>query len=168
MVLALVAAVAGCTNTHSGSAAKRTSSTRQPTTTTKAAPTTTEPANLLAGIHKIRHIVVIMQENRSFDDYFGTYPGADGIPMKNGVPTVCVPDGSLPCVKPFPDHHDIDIGGPHDYLAARRDIAGGRMTGFVRQARLALAACARLDEPICVGVKPTAKVATSRRFRNNP
>ena len=43
-------------------------------------------------IHKIRHVVVIMQENRSFDSYFGTYPGADGIPMLNGVPTVCVPD----------------------------------------------------------------------------
>ncbi|MEA2145511.1 MAG: hypothetical protein QOG59_1098, partial [Solirubrobacteraceae bacterium] len=29
------------------------------------------------GIHKIRHVVVIMQENRSFDNYFGTFPGAD-------------------------------------------------------------------------------------------
>ena len=36
-------------------------------------------------IHKIKHIVVIMQENRSFDTYFGTYPGADGIPMKKGA-----------------------------------------------------------------------------------
>ena len=34
----------------------------------------------LTGIHKIKHVVVIMQENRSFDSYFGTYPGADGIP----------------------------------------------------------------------------------------
>ena len=32
------------------------------------------------GIHKIKHVVIIMQENRSFDSYFGTYPGADGIP----------------------------------------------------------------------------------------
>ena len=40
-----------------------------------------------AGIHTIRHVVVIMQENRSFDSYFGTFPGADGIPMQNGVPT---------------------------------------------------------------------------------
>jgi phospholipase C len=31
----------------------------------------------LAGIHKIRHVIWIMQENRSFDNYFGTYPGAD-------------------------------------------------------------------------------------------
>ena len=47
------------------------------------------PGDPEAGIHKIRHVIVIVQENRSFDSYFGTYPGADGIPMKNGVPTVC-------------------------------------------------------------------------------
>ena len=34
-------------------------------------------------------MIVIVQENRSFDSYFGTYPGADGIPMKHGVPTTC-------------------------------------------------------------------------------
>ena len=46
----------------------------------------------LTGIHKIRHIVVIMQENRSFDSYFGTYPGADGLPRRHGRFTACVPD----------------------------------------------------------------------------
>jgi phospholipase C len=49
-------------------------------------------AAIPAGIHKIKHVVIIMQENRSFDSYFGTYPGADGIPMKGGKPTVCAPD----------------------------------------------------------------------------
>ncbi len=34
----------------------------------------------VAGAHEIRHVVVIMMENRSFDSYFGTFPGADGIP----------------------------------------------------------------------------------------
>ena len=38
------------------------------------------------GIHKIKHVIVIMQENRSFDSYFGTFPGADGIPMSDGKP----------------------------------------------------------------------------------
>ncbi len=33
-----------------------------------------------AGIDKINHVILIIQENRSFDNYFGTYPGADGIP----------------------------------------------------------------------------------------
>src|SRR6516162_2218558 len=40
------------------------------------------------GIHKIKHVVIIMQENRSFDSFFGTYPGADGIPARNGQFTV--------------------------------------------------------------------------------
>ena len=43
-------------------------------------------------IHKIKHVIIIMQENRSFDTYFGTYPGAHGIPQKHGQFTVCVPD----------------------------------------------------------------------------
>lgn len=42
----------------------------------------TNPTQNNDGIHKIKHIIVIMQENRSFDTYFGTYPGADGIPMQ--------------------------------------------------------------------------------------
>ena len=59
------------------------------------------------GIHKIRHVIVIMQENRSFDSYFGTFPGADGIPMRNGEPAVCVPDPAGPtCVKPYHDASD--------------------------------------------------------------
>ena len=36
-----------------------------------------------------------MQENRSFDSYFGTFPGADGIPMQDGKPAVCIPDPAL-------------------------------------------------------------------------
>ena len=43
-----------------------------------------------SGIHEIKHVIVIEQENRSFDSYFGTYPGADGIPMSDGQPTVRV------------------------------------------------------------------------------
>jgi hypothetical protein len=52
------------------------------------------------GIEKIKHVVVIMQENRSFDEYFGTFPGADGIPMRNGRPTVCNPDTRVGQVRP--------------------------------------------------------------------
>ena len=56
------------------------------------------------GIHKIKHVIVIMQENRSFDSYFGTYPGADGIPMSNGVPTVCVPESGHWVLEAVPRH----------------------------------------------------------------
>src|SRR5436309_665424 len=78
----------------------------------------------LTGIHKIRHVIVIMQENRSFDSYFGTFPGADGIPMRKGKPTVCVPyPRNSTCIEPYADHSDVNFGGPHGMFAARTDIA---------------------------------------------
>jgi phospholipase C len=101
-------------------------------------------------IHKIKHVVVIMQENRSFDSYFGTYPGADGIPMRNGVATVCVPDplgGS--CQKPFHDSHDLNGGGPHGQLDATADINGGKMNGFIAQAQRGRRGCLNTANPNC-------------------
>ena len=69
-----------------------------------------------------------MQENRSFDSYFGTYPGADGIPMRNGVPTVCLPDPETGrCVRPFHDHSDLNQGGPRTTRSRRgRTSPAGR------------------------------------------
>jgi phospholipase C len=94
-------------------------------------------------IHAIKHVVMIMQENRSFDSYFGTYPGADGYPMKNGVPAVCVPDPlAHRCIRPFHDPHGRNEGGPHGPQNAIRDIDGGKMDGFVIQAVAAKAALA--------------------------
>jgi phospholipase C len=103
------------------------------------------------GIHKIRHVVIIMQENRSFDSYFGTYPGADGIPMKNGVPTVCNPDPKTHvCVKPYHDTSDRNAGGPHDTINAIRDINRGKMNGFQSEARKGrFLACHNTDNPGC-------------------
>jgi phospholipase C len=101
------------------------------------------------GIHKIKHVIVIMQENRSFDSYFGTYPGADGIPMRDGVPTVCVPDPARGgCERPYHDSADRNSGGPHGDRQARLDVNGGRMDGFIAQAEH-VKLCARIDAPIC-------------------
>ncbi len=102
------------------------------------------------GIHKIRHIVIIMQENRSFDSYFGTYPGADGIPMRHGKPTVCVPDPkSGACVRPYHDRSNADQGGPHEQVAMRTDINGGRMDGFIREAEQGAGTCFGPNDPLC-------------------
>lgn len=103
------------------------------------------------GIHKIKHVVIIMQENRSFDTYFGTFPGADGIPMRNGVPTVCVPDPQGGCVKPYHDSADRNYGGPHEAKAAVLAINGGKMDGFVDAAERAARRCANPEAPNCGG-----------------
>jgi phospholipase C len=103
-----------------------------------------------AGIHKIRHVVVIMQENRSFDSYFGTYPGADGIPMRDGAPSVCVPDPqSTTCVAPYVDHADVNGGGPHNATSAVSDIAGGAMSGFIAAAEGGRKGCLDPTDPAC-------------------
>ncbi len=104
------------------------------------------------GIHKIKHIIVIMQENRSFDTYFGTYPGADGIPMQNGVPTVCVNDPQTKqCVKPYHDSQDLNHGGPHGEPNATADINGGKMDGFINQAQRGKKSCTDPNDPACSG-----------------
>jgi phospholipase C len=104
----------------------------------------------VTGIQKIRHVIVIMQENRSFDSYFGTYPGANGIPMSNGQPTVCIPDSlHNTCIKPYPDHHDVVQGGPHGAGAFRNSVNGGKMNGFVNVVAYAHSSCTQYANPDC-------------------
>jgi phospholipase C len=102
------------------------------------------------GIHKIKHVIIIMQENRSFDSYFGTYPGAIGIPMHDGVPTVCVPNPLGGCTRPYHDTADINGGGPHGEANAIADVDGGKMDGFIRQRLAALPTCKEPDDPACI------------------
>ena len=79
----------------------------------------------------IEHFVVLMQENHSFDNYFGTFPTANGIPADT-----CMPIGrsARPCVRPF------HLGGrsapdlAHDPRIHRMQYDGGRMDGFIRAA----------------------------------
>ena len=111
---------------------------------------TAQDAAALDGIHKIQHIVVIMQENRSFDHYFGTFPGANGIPMQNGVPAVCVPDPKTnQCVAPYHDGQDKNAGGPHSANNATADIDGGKMDGFIKEAQGGRRNCANPNDPAC-------------------
>ena len=127
-------------------------------TSISTAPPTAAVANpavtgtLTAAREKIKHIVIIMQENRSFDSYFGTYPGADGIPASNGKFTVCVNDPATGnCVYPFHDPADKNQGGPHGAAFAAADIDGGKMDGFIAQAETGKANCAVTHAPDCGG-----------------
>jgi phospholipase C len=81
------------------------------------------------GINKVKHIIWIIQENRTFDNYFGTFPGADGIP-----PGTCLPEmpGSAHCVAPF--HMPKDMPGcdlSHRWVVAHAAYDNGKMDGFI-------------------------------------
>jgi phospholipase C len=118
-------------------------------------------------IAKIRHVVIIMQENRSFDSYFGTFPGTDGIPMANGVPTVCAPDPSTrTCVRPYHDSADRDRGGPHGEPAAIADVDGGKMDGFIEAAENARQACRDPNAPNCAGTADVMGYHDDRELPN--
>jgi phospholipase C len=102
------------------------------------------------GIDNINHFIFIVQENRSFDHYFGTFPGADGIPMKDGRPAVCAPDPKGGCDRPYHDQDVFDGGGPHGQDAANIDINDGKMDGFVRALRAIGNGCMKHPgEPPC-------------------
>ncbi len=104
-----------------------------------AAPRHASRASETRGAHApttpVRHFVVLLQENHTFDNYFGTYPGADGIP-----PGVCMPvnlaKGPRPCVRPFHIGNRAIVDLDHSELSARHDLSGGRMNGFVAAQRL--------------------------------
>ena len=77
----------------------------------------------------LKHFVYIIQENISFDHYFGTYPGANGIPK--GVKFAYRPGGAQE-VAPF---HLAQTHIPHDlnhsWQAAHVSMNDGKMDGFL-------------------------------------
>lgn len=113
------------------------------------------PATPVAGLAQARehlkHLIFIVQENRSFDHYFGTFPGAEGFPMQDGRPAVCVPDPILGrCVRPYHTNRMLQEGGPHAQRHSRTDVNGGRMDGFIRAAVDGPIHCAdHRDDPSC-------------------
>ncbi|MCP2241934.1 alkaline phosphatase family protein [Lentzea aerocolonigenes] len=83
----------------------------------------------------IDHFVVLMQSNHSFDNYFGTYPGADGIPADVCMPHNSDAPSSDRCVKPFrlgaQSPSDLD----HLPSTQRAQYNQGKMDGFVEAYR---------------------------------
>ena len=95
----------------------------------------------------VKYVFVIYQENRSFDSYFGTFPGAEGLFSKPADRTagfyqdIVNTDGSVSRIRPFrigprefaADTDDVDHS--HPMLAAKMDVAGTK----ARMDRFALA-----------------------------
>jgi phospholipase C len=74
------------------------------------------------GLSKLKHIVFLVKENRTFDNYFGTFPGADG------ATSATIHTGDVIPLSHEPDRipHDID----HSFQGAVRGIDGGAMDQF--------------------------------------
>ena len=99
---------------------------------------------MAAGGTPIEHVVIIMQENRSFDTYFGTFPNANGFLAGTCVPLDPANPG-MGCIIPFHDRHDLNAGGPHGAPTAKIDIDDGitfaKMDGFVYAQATAVSGC---------------------------
>jgi phospholipase C len=86
---------------------------------------------------RVKYVFVLYQENRSFDSYFGTFPGADGLYSKPADRTpgfyqdIVNTDGSLSRIRPFrigpkdfaADTDDVDHS--HAILAAKMNVVDG-------------------------------------------
>ena len=98
---------------------------------------TTTPAG--SDLGAVEHVVFLMQENRSFDHYFGTYPGVRGFDDHPGGSLGAFaqawPGGSAPTLMPF--HLDSSFGGEctndlsHAWTVQHRCWNNGLMDSFV-------------------------------------
>jgi phospholipase C len=96
------------------------------------------PAPVVAGTAPttpIRHVVVLLQENHSFDNYFGTYPGADGLPAGACLPRSFRKAG-LGCAKPSHVGGRAVLGLGTDPALFAAQLHGGKMDGFVAAYRV--------------------------------
>ncbi|MEA2520740.1 MAG: hypothetical protein QOI81_386 [Actinomycetota bacterium] len=102
--------------------------------TAGAGASSTPKASAPAGINKLDHLIFIVQENRSFDHYFGTFPGADGFPTDaQGNIDVCIPNPFLGgCSTPYHTSSEFQHGGRHNDVATGLDVNGGSMNGYVQ------------------------------------
>lgn len=80
---------------------------------------------IVPGQTPIHHVVVIMKENHAFDNYFGTFPGVDGIPAN-----VSLLDGRGGTVSPHWINGSSTPDIPHSREAMIAAWNGGANDGF--------------------------------------
>jgi phospholipase C len=80
----------------------------------------------------VKHIVVLMQENRSFDHYFSKLP-AFGQPDVEVVPaSFSNPDTKGAAVKPYHDTKYCFVDTNHEWAGSHDEYDDGKMDGFVK------------------------------------
>jgi len=83
----------------------------------------------------IQHVIVIMQENRTFDNFFWTYPGV--INGSDQLSSLCMPKNptnpSLGCLHPTYTSNPVSSGDlAHTYTASIASYNTGKMNGFLK------------------------------------
>ncbi len=84
------------------------------------APPPPPPLPIVDAATPIQHLVIILKENHGFDNYFGTFPGVDGLP-----PNVSLPDGSGGFVSPQWIDGTSTPDPPHDRASEIAEYDGG-------------------------------------------
>lgn len=79
----------------------------------------------------IEHFIVVMQQNHTFDNYFGTYPGANGIPDGVCMPASLSNEENLPCVAPYKITNEPITDLSHSDTTFTNQFQNGQMNGFV-------------------------------------
>ncbi len=76
------------------------------------------------------HFIFVVQENRSFDQYFQAFTPAPGTTIDVAPPgwTVLGPHGRP--MAPFAMEHPCQADPPHDWASVLRSWSGGKMDGF--------------------------------------
>jgi len=162
LVLPILAACGGGPQAAAPSPAQVAAATAAPATTAPAAinaPATASPA-AASGLNKINHVVVILQENWSFDSLYGEFPGANGVASagatlrqtdKNNQPYTTLPqpkdtnkkptvaDARFPANLPVQPFEIGDYAPPDQQIGdltqrfyqEQQQIDGGKMDKFV-------------------------------------
>ena len=78
----------------------------------------------------IQHLVVLLQENHSFDNYFGTYPGANGLPSGTKMPVDPANPGAG-YVTPWHIGNSTITDLSHSAATFYAQYNNGKMDGFV-------------------------------------
>jgi phospholipase C len=108
------------------------------------------PEQRLRSLDQIEHVLILMQENRSFDHYFGSMRGVrgfddpDAITLSTGRSVFYQPDPQNPDGYLLPFHNDtkttsaaIAYGTSHSWESQHRSWNGGRMDNWVPTHRAA-------------------------------
>lgn len=113
-------------------------------------PAAVTPAHPLGLPRKIEHVVIVIQENRSFDNFFATFPGADGAtygeaaPMPDVIAKACK-EAHMPVIRTetkvkltevdllgngFPKNFGANNDLPHMYAGFQLDWDHNKVDGF--------------------------------------